>query len=611
MSNTLSAALTAGVERLSAWADLLDQINVFPVADGDTGRNLVVSLAPLRGGSPPTSEGEGLVRRLLLSARGNAGNIAARFFAGFLPQAFSGKPGALAVGARAGRSLAWQAVADPQPGTMLTLFDALDETLKDLPPELEESEIDAVVNGLAQAVRSTPGLLPRLREAGVLDAGALGMYLFFEGFFAVLAGQDGARSFAPLKEVFPEGLNLRRAFPASSAEPSGYCVDATLRTTHLPAEAEARLSALGESAVIQTDREIVKVHLHVRQTASLRRELNRFGEVLSWKEDSLAEQTEDFRRSIPSSLPAIHIMTDAAGSLTREQARQLGVTLLDSYVTLEESSLPETSCRPTEVYEAMRRGVRVVTSQASLFERHQRYAQVLERHPRVLYLAVGSAYTGNVAAVRDWKANHDPADRLAVLDTGAASGRLGLLALAVARFARTGADGEAVISFARRILDRCDEYLFLDRLQYLANGGRLSRTGALVGDLLHVRPVIRPTPEGAKKIGSVRSREEQLRFALERLAGIPPLPGEARLMILLEYSDNRDWVENEVREAAAGQAPDAEVLLQPLSLTTGVHTGPGTWGIAFLALSDGMGLAGSDGASRLQRRRQEERGAGR
>jgi len=478
---------------------------------------------------------------------------------------------------------------------------------------LGQSGIEAVVNGLAQAVRSTPGVLPPLREAGVLDAGALGMYLFFEGFFAVLAGWEGgrSRSFAPLKEVFPEGLNLRPAVSAFSAEHSGYCVDATLRTAALPAEAAARLSALGQSAVIQTDREIVKVHLHVRQTDSLRRELNRFGEVLSWKEDSLAEQTEDFQRSIPSFLPAVHIMTDAAGSLTREQARQLGVTLLDSYVTLEESSLPETSCRPAEVYEAMRRGVRVTTSQASLFERHQLYAQVLERYPRVLYLAVGSVYTGNVAAARDWKANHDPEDRLSVLDTGAASGRLGLLALAVARFARTGADGEAVISFARRILDRCDEYLFLDRLQYLADGGRLSRTGALVGDLLHIRPVIHPTPEGAKKIGAVRSRQEQLRFALERLAEIPPLSEEGRLMILLEYSDNRDWVESAVREAVVGQTPAAEVLFQPLSLTTGVHTGPGAWGIAFLALPDGMSPAGPGGASQLRNKSREERGAGR
>ncbi|PKN60218.1 MAG: hypothetical protein CVU53_04235, partial [Deltaproteobacteria bacterium HGW-Deltaproteobacteria-11] len=65
-------AMVAGVERLTAWSELLDRINVFPVADGDTGRNLVISLAPLR-----RTDGEPkiLARELLFSARGNAGNI--------------------------------------------------------------------------------------------------------------------------------------------------------------------------------------------------------------------------------------------------------------------------------------------------------------------------------------------------------------------------------------------------------------------------------------------------------------------------------------------------------------------------------------------------------
>ena len=81
MDAPFAPALIAGVERVTAWADLLDEINVFPVADGDTGRNLVVSLAPLR----RIARGrEQTVRELLLSARGNSGNIAARFFSGLL-----------------------------------------------------------------------------------------------------------------------------------------------------------------------------------------------------------------------------------------------------------------------------------------------------------------------------------------------------------------------------------------------------------------------------------------------------------------------------------------------------------------------------------------------
>ena len=89
MSQTERQALASGYERMSAWSRLLDQINVYPVADGDTGRNLVVSLAPLR---RPEFTGQRLVRALLLSARGNSGNIAARFMEGLLAHEGSDEP---------------------------------------------------------------------------------------------------------------------------------------------------------------------------------------------------------------------------------------------------------------------------------------------------------------------------------------------------------------------------------------------------------------------------------------------------------------------------------------------------------------------------------------
>ena len=90
MEALFAPALIAGVERVTAWADLLDDINVFPVADGDTGRNLVVSLSPLR---RIALGREKIIRELLLSARGNSGNIAARFFSGFLMADAVERPG--------------------------------------------------------------------------------------------------------------------------------------------------------------------------------------------------------------------------------------------------------------------------------------------------------------------------------------------------------------------------------------------------------------------------------------------------------------------------------------------------------------------------------------
>jgi uncharacterized protein len=228
----------------------------------------------------------------------------------------------------------------------------------------------------------------------------------------------------------------------------------------------------------------------------------------------------------------------------------------------------------------MRRGVKASTAQASVFERHEHYRSILDRYPRVLYLCVGSAFTGNCGEALAWQERHDPEGRFTVIDSGAASGRLGLPALATARFSLSTRDAEEVIRFAREAVDHCQEYVFLDTLRYLAAGGRLSRTGAFFGDVLRMKPVITPLADGVRKVGVVRNRAEQLKFALEKLAAA--LTPNGRAVIMIEYTDNLAWVTQKVQPEIVRRWPEAEIILHPLSLTSGVHMGPGTWGVAFL-----------------------------
>jgi hypothetical protein len=568
MEPPFSQALIAGVERVSAWADLLDDINVFPVADGDTGRNLVISLSPLR---QITQGRDRIIRELLLSARGNSGNIAARFFSGLLmADAVHNLPDAI----REGRNRAWQAVNDPKPGTMLTVFDALVAALEEAPGTYDAAWRERVLGRLEGAVRETPELLPKLKAAGVVDAGALGVFIYLDGFFSALTGN--VDSFKPITDIFRDSLKISSEF--QEAGETGYCVDTVLRGAADDADTVRRLTALGESVVVLKDGDYLKVHLHARDGQKARGELGAFGDVVRWSVDDLDAQVHSFRRRRVEA--AVHILTDAAGSVNRQNTAQLGITLLDSYLTVGDKCLPETHFAPEELYDAMRRGVKVSTSQASVFERHQHYQSVLERYPRVLYLCVGSVFTGNYSVAMDWKKTHDPEGRLTVIDTEAASGRLGLMSLAAARFAVKTRDAEAVIRYARENVDRCEEYVFLDKLQYLAAGGRLSKTSAFFGDMLRMKPVISPLAEGAKKMGVVRTQADQVAFALEKLAGAltPRMPA----LIMLEYSDNRTWVAESVQPEIARRYPAAEIVLHPLSLTSGAHMGPGTWAVAFL-----------------------------
>jgi hypothetical protein len=97
---------------------------------------------------------------------------------------------------------------------------------------------------------------------------------------------------------------------------------------------------------------------------------------------------------------------------------------------------------------------------------------------------------------------------------------------------------------------------------------------------MKLKPVISPRANGAEKVGIVKNRKEQLRFALHHMQ--PRLDPQKSATILLQYTDNRDWVESEAADTIATQFPDAQIAIGPMSLTSGAHMGPGTWAAAFL-----------------------------
>ncbi|MDY6967849.1 MAG: DegV family protein [Spirochaetota bacterium] len=568
MKKDFENAFIAGVSRVAAWADLLDQINVFPIADGDTGRNLIISLTPILQLKNNIKE---ITRNLMLSARGNSGNIAVSFFSEFLK---TDSLESLPITVKKGMKQAWQAVNEPRSGTMLTLFDALVEILDSDIINTDKQWINHVLNHLENAVSSTTELIPKLKEADVVDAGALGMFIYLDGFFTTLNGNIDR--YRPINEIFKDKLKISSSF--SEKNQSGYCIDIALRIKNNLEDASIDLGDYSENVVSNSEKGFVKLHLHTDNKEDLKKKLENYGDIVRWSYDDLGAQIEDFCRS--DSEQAIHIMTDAAGSVTREDSQRLGITLLDSYITFGNSCVPETHIAPLDLYEAMKNGVKVSTSQASVFERHQLYESVLSLHSKVLYLCVGSVYTGNYDVVTEWKKENDPYNRMTVIDSSAASGRLGTIVISTARFSQKTSNSNEVIKFAKWAIDRCQEYVFLDKLHYLAAGGRLSKTSAFFGDMFNMKPIISPLAEGATKVGVVRNHDEQLKFLFAKLED--NLTPSSEALIMLEFSNNQKWVNDIVKTQIKERYPNSEIILHPLSLTSGAHMGPETWAVAFL-----------------------------
>jgi len=561
----LSKCFTAGYAFLSAWADLLDMINVFPVTDGDTGTNLRISLAPLRDNDKDAKTTRSLLAR---SATGNSGNIAAAFFQEFCQaENFSD----LAIKAAAGREMAWQAVASPCDGTMLTMFDSLSLTLSSAAGP--EHLYHPLRQELQNAVHTTSQTLPEMREAGVVDSGALAMYLYFDGFFRSLTGQSDKP--ASILDIFAGKLAVKSSF--QPADTDCYCVDVTLGTENNRTSRDS-VAELGESVVIMEEESTMKVHLHTPDPEKLRNQLDSHGDIIQWSSEKITQENRG-QPAGTSRNQAIHIITDSAGSISRRMAAEEGITLLDSYIIAGDESRPESLYSPNQIYPLMREGVKITTAQSSVFERYQYYRTLCQRFGRCLYLSVGSAFTGNYAAATAWKEDNDPDNLLTVLDTGAASGRLALIALLTARYSKSADSHDNVIEFTKQCIDDCQEYVFIDELKYLVAGGRISKAGSFFGGLLNIKPVISPTANEVRRMGVVRSRQGQLNFAMEKLDSC--FDSGATPLIILQYTDNETWVGDGVRSRINNLLPEAEILLSPLSLSSGVHMGPGTWSIAF------------------------------
>ena len=561
--NAIRKACAAGYERLAARADLLDRINVFPVADQDTGVNLRLTLVPLR---ETTSAPEHCQQQVNQSAHGNSGNIAAAFLAPLLgltvladlPQAFIH-----------GHCNARQAVLTPLDGTMLDVFACL---ATEATPQVlaDKDSAQGLLIALQESVLATAQILPEHRAAKVVDAGALAMFFFFEGFFAELYAWPTLLKSATYR--FPELLHEATTYHGQTDNRAS-CVHAIVHTKTIP-ETES-LHALGTSVVARHDGNTLNLHFHSDNPEQSREQLSRFGTLKSLQKEGLAPRVTAPNGPIhgPST---IHLLTDAAGSISRDQALEEDITLLDSYILFNDEARPETLWQATTLYQALRQGKKVTTAQASLRERGQHYESALEQYGKSLYLCVGSVYTGNYAAALAWKKEHDALNHLFIVDTGAASGRLACIVLLASRLNRQGLAKEELLVKIRELCVKSEEFVFIDDMKYLVASGRVSRAKGFAGKLLQLKPVISPLADGVCKRGVVHSHKGQLEFALtqaRRFLQTAPL-------VLLQYSDNEDWVREHVLPELQVLLPTATILVTPLSLTSGVHMGPGTWALA-------------------------------
>ena len=298
-----------GANNLVNRSKYVDQLNVFPVPDGDTGTNMSMTLSAGAKELASTQEtsiskvSKTLSRGLLMGARGNSGVILSQLFRGFAT-GLEGKDEAsvedVIAALESGVKTAYKAVMKPVEGTILTVARESAEAVVQKSEQFEtiEAVYEAVVSEMEASLNRTPDLLPVLKEVGVVDSGGAGLLIIFEGFLKALKGE--------VIEI-SEQAETEEAAPllvASEEDAFGYCTEFIVRLDEErlrfnPFSEDTfrdALAKIGNSIVVVQDEDIVKVHVHTLIPGDALNLAQRHGEFVKLKIENMSEQHNEIIR---------------------------------------------------------------------------------------------------------------------------------------------------------------------------------------------------------------------------------------------------------------------------------------------------------------------------
>ena len=334
--------LRGGARNLGANRAAVNDLNVFPIPDGDTGDNMFMTIDA---GASKTAESALLgevanhaAHEMLLGARGNSGVILSRIFAGIGKGLESEKEADIArfiFALQQGVGEAYRAVSNPVEGTILTVYREAVETVTKEDPDSFEALFDVMLRELAASLERTPDLLDVLKEAGVVDSGGAGFVYIAEGMKAALSGLEFG---AEMSAAASKSVDLD-AFTEDSELEFGYCTEFLLRLQKSKIDIDSFdldafigwLNSVGDSVVAFREGTIVKVHVHTKRPGDILNRCQEYGEFLTTKIENMTLQHNEahgkggYQPKNTKPKKPYGIVTVAAGEGLKEIFTSLGV----------------------------------------------------------------------------------------------------------------------------------------------------------------------------------------------------------------------------------------------------------------------------------------------
>ncbi len=490
-------AFIAGAKNVIAHQAELNRINVFPVNDGDTGSNLAATIrSAIESLHPHRSykiTADRIAETTLLNARGNSGIIFAQFFYGLSNETGEFRTVTLQQFAEAvGRTVryVYEAVAKPVEGTMLTVIREMAEYMNSSWNRFTDFNnlITSSYEVLKRSLIETRTKLAILQKNNVVDAGARGFVLFFEGIMEFI-NKGNIRELA-------NDITLPAQFPAIEETVTEkidfrYCTEAVIKNCRIDKKSlVSTLESFGNSVVIAGSDKMLRLHLHTNDPAALFNNLRDKGTITFQKADDMIRHYQ----IVNERKWKIALVTDSTCDLSPDLMDKYQINMLPININFGENHyLDKITIQPEQFYSMLDEASDFpTTSQINENALANLYSHLATHYDSVIAVHLsdklsGTFYSSQKAAQ---KIGSELNKQITVLNSRNLSGSLGLIILRIAQAIEAGYSHNEIVKQAEKWIKNTRIFVSVKTLKYMIRGGRLSAARGILARMLNIKPVV-------------------------------------------------------------------------------------------------------------------------
>jgi len=574
----LYQSFISGAHRIFENQKLINKINVFPVADADTGTNLASTMRSIIDIATPNLNlklaAVSIADAALTGARGNSGIIFAQFLYGFSNELKAKETITVEDFAESMRNAvkyAYEAIANPIEGTIISVIKDWAEHLYLIKDNIKDF-IQLLINALIKATESlmaTTQKMELLRINKVVDAGAKGFVVFLEGMLEFFKTGIAVTSEELTKdEVIEEEIISHEVLTFR------YCTEALITGNALDkSKVRDEIIGFGDSLVVAGSPQKLRIHIHTDEPWNLFVKLGEMATISAQKVDDMVMQNE----VASAKKHNVAIVTDSTCDLPQEIIEKYQIQVIPLSIHFGTTFyLDRITMHPEQFYKMLDSSpVYPSTAQPAYKEFYNRYNYLSTHYKSILSIHISSKLSGtwqnSLNAAK--KVAEESGKKIEVLNSRKVSNALGLIVLRAARALEDGMTQEEISTNVPKWTEKTNVLVTAKSMKYMIKSGRVSKSKGLIGSLLNIKPIVSMDIEGKTvAFGKPFTFKQSMQMVMTEFKKF--IDGKKVWGYAISHADNAEsanWYAAEL-EKITGMKPEFIQHASPV-LVTNVGTG--------------------------------------